>query len=113
MSSFVHVLSLWAVPVATHEGWKCLLLVGPTRGTRGSGLSVVSMRVVRAPGLADARGPVHPVGQLWRRARARLNRTSYYSLPPPLRKHDIKKLRQGKPAWGAKKMGNQGNQPAI
>ena len=63
-------------PVAAHEGWKCLLLVGPTRGTRGSGLSVVSMRFVRAPGLADARGRVHPVVQLWRQARARLNRTS-------------------------------------
>ena len=47
------------------------------------------------------------------RKRVNTGYTTVYSLPPPLIKHDIKKLRQGKPAWGAKNMGNQGNQPEI
>ena len=51
---------------AVHEGWKCLLLVGPTRGTRGSRPYVLQMRFARAPELADARGSVHPIVQLWR-----------------------------------------------
>jgi hypothetical protein len=51
---------------AGQEGWKCLLLVRSTRGSRGSGPCVLHMRFARAPELADACVSVHPVVALWR-----------------------------------------------
>jgi hypothetical protein len=52
-------------PVAGQEGWKCLLLVGPTHGARESGPCVLHIRFAPAPELADACLSVHPVVALW------------------------------------------------